>query len=147
MRERLVKGLGLTEEQQRKLEPIFQDMREQMSTLQETPEAERQQRTRRILGDMRTRIREILTPAQQLKFDATAGGRSRSAGGTGGRVFIVAEDGKPRAVPLTLGISDGTATEVIRGELKEGQDVIVGGAATNQRPAAGSSAQPPRLRF
>ncbi len=148
MRERLVKGLGLTEDQQRRLEPILTDMRQQMAGLNEVPEAERQQRTRRILGDMRTRVREILTPAQQLTFDAAASARARASGGTSGRVFIVDADGKPKAVPLTLGISDGTATEVLRGELKEGQDVIIGAAATTQRsPAAGSGGQPPRLRF
>jgi HlyD family secretion protein len=148
MRERLVKGLSLTEDQQRRLEPILKDMREQMSALTEVPEAERQQRTRRILGDMRTRVREILTPAQQLTFDATASARARSTGGTGGRVFVVGENGKPRAIPLTLGISDGTATEVVRGDVKDGQDVIIGTAATTQRaPGASSGSQPPRLRF
>jgi hypothetical protein len=45
---------------------------------------------------------------------------------------------------VTLGISDGTATEVIRGELKEGQDVIVGGAPAAGRAGAG---QAPRLRL
>jgi HlyD family secretion protein len=146
MRERVVKGLGLTAEQQRKLDPIFQDVREQMSALQEVPEGERQQRMRKILGDMRVRIREILTPTQQLKFDATASARARTSGGTAGRVFIVGADGKPKAVPLTLGISDGSATEVLRGDIGEGQEVIVGGAVTNPR-ASGGSGQPPRLRF
>ena len=148
MRERIVKGLGLSAEQQRKLDPIFADMREQMSALQDAPEAERQQRARRIREEMRARIREILTPQQQLKFDATAAapGGGRSRGGTSGRVFVVDEDGKPKAIPLTLGISDGTATEVIRGELKEGQDVIIGGGA-GSRPGAGTSGQPPRLRL
>jgi HlyD family secretion protein len=148
MRERLIKGLGLTEEQQRKLEPIIQDMRAQMAGLQQVPEEERRARTRRILGDMRTRVREILTPTQQLTFDATASARASSTAGTSGRIFVVGQDGKPKAVPLSLGISDGTATEILRGELQEGQEVIVGSAAATQRgPAGGSSSQPPRLRF
>ena len=148
MRERLIKGLGLTEDQQRRLEPILNDMRDQMSALTEVPEAERQQRTRRILGDMRTRVREILTPAQQLTFDATASARARPTGGTAGRVFVVGTDGKPKAIPLTLGISDGTATEIVRGDLRDGQEVIIGAAGATQRaPAAGSGGQPPRLRF
>jgi len=146
MRERLVKGLALTQEQQRKLDPIIQDMREQMSALQQVPEDQRRARTRQILGDMRTRVREILTATQQLAFDASASARFQPTGGTSGRVFIVGHDGKPKAVTLTLGISDGTATEILRGELSEGQDVIVGTAT--QRPGAGaSSSQPPRLRF
>jgi HlyD family secretion protein len=148
MRERLIKGLSLTEDQQRRLEPILNDMREQMSALTDVPEADRQQRTRRILGDMRTRVRELLTPAQQLTFDATASARARSTGGTAGRVFVVGADGKPKATPLTLGISDGTATEILRGDLKDGQEVIIGtGAGTQRAPAASSSGQPPRLRF
>ena len=148
MRERLVKGLGLTEEQQRRLDPILRDMREQLAALSEAPEAERQQRARRIFGEMRTRVREILTPTQQLTFDATASARNRSSAGTSGRVFIVGSDGKPNPIPLTLGISDGTATEVLRGNVTEGQDVIVGSAVATQRaPGGDSSSQPPRLRF
>ena len=149
MRERLVKGLALTPEQQRKLDPIIQDVREQMAMLQQAPDDERRTRTRQILGEMRTRVREILTPTQQLAFDAAASARSRTTtAGTSGRVFVVGMDGKPKSVALTLGISDGTATEILRGDVQEGQEVIVGTAAATQRPAAGgSSSQPPRLRF
>jgi HlyD family secretion protein len=143
LRARLVTGLSLTEEQQRKLDPILAEMRQQMMALQSAPEGERQQRAARIREGMRARVREMLTPEQQAKFDETAAGSGRSRGGTSGRVFIVEEDGKPKAVPLTLGISDGTATEVLRGELKDGQDVVVGGG-TQARPG---TAQPPRLRL
>jgi HlyD family secretion protein len=150
IRERLVKSLGLTAEQQAKLEPIFADLREQMAALGAAPEAERQQRGRRVREEMRARIREILTPEQQLKFDASAGGSGggsggRTRGGTGGRVFVVDEDGKAKGIPLTLGISDGTATEVIRGELQEGQEVIIGGGTgPGGRPGTGAA---PRLRL
>jgi HlyD family secretion protein len=143
MRERLVRTLALTAEQQQKLDPILQNVREQMAALTETPEHQRQRELRRILGDMRIRIREILTPDQQLKFDATAGGRARARAGTPGRVFVVGENGKPKAVSLTLGLSDGSSTEVVRGELAEGQEVIVGAAAG--RP--GPTPQQPRLRL
>src|SRR5687767_4062589 len=148
IRERLVKGLALTEEQQRKLDPILQDMRQQMSSLQSAPEAERQQRAARIREGMRARVREILTPEQQAKFDQSAGagggsGRSRVAGASG-RVYVVDSDGKPKAVAVTLGISDGTATEVVRGELTDGQEVIVGGGVSTQPQRPG---QAPRLRL
>src|SRR5207247_757676 len=89
---------------------------------------------------------------------AAAGRRGRSAGGApafggggnAGRVWIVDTDGKPTAVALTLGLSDGTATEVLRGDLKEGQEVITGLAAAGQQNRPGTSGSPPggpRLRL
>lgn len=42
----------------------------------------------------------------------------------GAGVWIL-EDKKPRRIPLTLGVSDGSFTEIISGEIKEGQEVIV----------------------
>ena len=147
LRERLVKGLGLSEEQQRKLDPILHEMRAQMASLQSAPEGERQARAARIREGMRARVREILTPDQQAKFDQSAGapGGGRGRGGASGRVYVLDGDGKPKAVTLTLGISDGAFTEVVRGDLEEGQEVIVGGAAT--QPSSRPGGQPPRLRL
>ena len=73
------------------------------------------------------------------------GGGSRGGGARAGRVWILGPDGKPAAVPLQLGIGDGTYTEVVRGELREGHLVIVGVALPGDRPAATGAA--PRLRF
>lgn len=54
-----------------------------------------------------------------------------------GRVWIVGADGKPAAIELKTGINDGSHTEVIEGELKEGQELIVGlsSAGEKARPA------------
>ena len=145
IRDRMVTSLGLSEEQQRKLDPILQDMRQQMSALRGAPEAERQQRAASIREAMRTRVREILSPEQRAKFDESAAagsGTGRSRAATAGRVYMVDEDGKPKAVSLSLGISDGSSTEVLRGDLKEGQEIIVGGGS--QRPGTSGT---PRLRL
>ena len=76
-----------------------------------------------------------------------AGGAGTGGGGGGGvagRVFVLGPDGKPTPVNVALGISDGTSTEVLRGGLREGQEVVVGAAAGGSgRPAAGG----PRLRL
>ncbi|MND07254.1 hypothetical protein D3C83_291210 [compost metagenome] len=42
---------------------------------------------------------------------------------------MIGEDGQPRAVDVTLGITDGVATEILRGNLHEGDLVIVGMAS------------------
>jgi len=127
IRDRLVRELKLTEGQQKKLEPILQESREQLRALQGLPEPDRRARGQKIREASRVRIREILTDAQKERYDQMAG----AAGGEGragirGRVWVIGPDGKPAAVALTLGLSDGAATEVLRGEVNEGQDVIVG---------------------
>jgi len=149
IRERLVKGLGLSEEQQKKLDPILADSRQQMMALQGLPDQERQAQARKIREASRVRIREILTPEQRSKYDeSTGGGEARGGGdprsGAPGRVWVLDGD-KVKPIALTLGISDGAATEVLRGELKEGQEIIVG-AGGAAKPAAGSGAAP-RLRL
>jgi HlyD family secretion protein len=61
-------------------------------------------------------------------------------------------DGKPVAVAIRLGISDGTSTEVVGGELKEGQEVLVGtlaagGAATRSSAPPSQTQTSPRMRL
>ncbi len=142
IRERLVKSLNLTDEQQKKLDPILLESREQSQALQGVSAQERQMRGARIREATRAKIREILTAEQRAKYDESAGGGDRRTG-LSGRAWIVGPDGKPAAVTLTLGITDGTSTEVLAGDLKEGQEVIVGltGAA---RPGTTGG---PRLRL
>ena len=43
---------------------------------------------------------------------------------TGARVYIVGKDKEPQAVPVKLGISDGNFTQLVEGNLKEG-DVLI----------------------
>jgi HlyD family secretion protein len=73
-------------------------------------------------------------------------GQSSGRGGAApaGRVWVVGPDGQPAVITLQLGIGDGTYTEVVRGDIKEGQQVIVGVALPGDRPQPGA---PPRLRF
>ena len=150
-------SLNLTEAQQKKLDPILQDSRQQMQTVREAPEGERQQRAQKVREATRLRIREILTPEQQARYDETSGGgRRRARGGRDPRAArLVAcgssEGDKLKSVQLTLGISDGSATEVLRGDLSEGQDLVIGAAGAATRPAGGqgqgqgSTAPRPRL--
>ncbi len=52
--------------------------------------------------------------------------RGREDGpGIPGRVWIL-KDGQPEAVPVRLGVSDGKHTEMLRGDLAEGAEIILG---------------------
>jgi HlyD family secretion protein len=154
IRERLVKGLGLSEEQQKRLDPILADTRAQMQELRGVPETERGPRAQKIREASRARIREILTAEQRARYDeftGSGGGDPRSGGP--GRVWVLDGD-KLKPLALTLGISDGAATEVLRGDLKEGQEVVVGtmggGASrpgTGGGPGASGAPPGPRLRL
>ena len=74
------------------------------------------------------------------------GGSGRGGGGPAGRVWVLGPDGKPAALTIQLGIGDGTYTEVAKGDVKEGQQVIVGVAVPGDRPAQPQQGAP-RLRL
>jgi HlyD family secretion protein len=129
-----------------------------MQALRAAPESERGERAARIREASRTRIRALLTAEQQRLYDQMGEERS-GTGTTPGRVYVVDAEGKPTAVTLTLGISDGSATEVVRGDVADGQEVIVGlvgGPASGGRPpgaggpsggSSGGGGSAPRLRL
>lgn len=70
--------------------------------------------------------------------------------GTSGRIYRVGPDGNPQVVHVRLGATDGTYTEIVRGDVQEGAAIIIGaqrsdaaeetnGSAANRRP------RPPRM--
>jgi HlyD family secretion protein len=70
--------------------------------------------------------------------------------GARGRVYRVGADGKPQAVPVRLGVTDGAYTEIMRSDLQEGAAIIIGAAradAGNEANAAGGNRRPrpPRM--
>ncbi|MCZ7625795.1 MAG: hypothetical protein M5R38_08080 [Candidatus Methylomirabilis sp.] len=69
---------------------------------------------------------------------ATASGGGLKGGG-GQTVWVLGSDKQPRPVPVTLGITDGSASELLQGDVKEGDEVIIGVAS---KEAAGGPAQP-----
>lgn len=147
LRERLVQSVGLSAEQQTKLTPILEDGRRQIQALGNAglSEQERQARAQQIREATRDRIREILTPEQLARFDQRPAEGPRS--GTAGRVFVLGPDGRPKAVAVILGLSDGSATEVLGGDLKEGQEVLVGAGGPGANRPGASSSGPPRMRL
>jgi HlyD family secretion protein len=78
---------------------------------------------------------------------AGSGGREGGARAstTRGRVWVLDSAGKPKAVQIQLGISDGTFTEVTGGDLADQQQVLVG--VGGDRAPASSGAGGPRLKL
>lgn len=65
------------------------------------------------------------------------GAKAGKGGAASGKVWVLGADGKPAPVEVKTGINDGNQTEVLEGELKEGQEVIVGAnAGEKSKPAS-----------
>jgi HlyD family secretion protein len=144
IRDRLVKSLELSPEQQKKLEPILQESRDKFRTLmaRNPSEGERRIEGQKIREASREQIRSILTPEQRGKYDQQVAEQGGARAGSSGRVFILGPDGKPTPVTVQLGISDGNFTEIVGGQLRDGQDVITG---SGDRPGPPRPAGGPRL--
>jgi HlyD family secretion protein len=96
-------------------------------------------------AEVRQKINAILNAEQQKRYaEVVASETGRAGAGGAGRVYTLV-DGKPTEVSIRTGLSDGNATEVVSGPLKEGDEVIVG----TQLPAAGApkGGTAPRLPF
>ena len=145
-RERLERELQLTETQRQQLDAIFAGMREKFASVREAPEADRPKIVERNRAELRERIAEILTAEQKPKYAAMVAeiaGRQSSSG----RLFVMDADGKPRAVDVRAGLTDGSFTEVSGGNLKEGDDVIIGMTGATQAAPKASQPSGPRLPF
>jgi HlyD family secretion protein len=74
------------------------------------------------------RITNAATRFRMTERSAPAGAGPKAGAGASekkGPAVWVLENGKPKRVVMTPGISDGTYTEIVSGDLKEGQQVIV----------------------
>lgn len=58
-------------------------------------------------------------------------------------VWVMGQDGKPQRRRITVGLSDGSATEVVDGDLKEGDMVITGQQVSGSSRTANTQSTPP----
>jgi HlyD family secretion protein len=144
-RARLERDLAFSDEQRVQLDAIFSAMREKFAQVRDAPEAERGKLIERNRAELRERIGDILTAAQKPKYAAIIAeiaGRQSSRG----RIFVLDAEGRPRAVPVRTGLTDGAFTEVSGEGLKEGDTVIIGQQSAGTAPPA-RPAGAPRLPF
>jgi HlyD family secretion protein len=85
--------------------------------------------------DMALRFRPANVEDAPRPPPSRLGGRGTAGTERSGTVWVVGEDGRPKAVPVVVGASDGTLSEIVRGDLTEGQEVIVGVAEPERRTA------------
>jgi len=84
------------------------------------------------------------SPRRSDRPASGASTRTASGGGDGtrrGRAWML-RDGKPTAVPLAIGLEDGTSAEIAKGELAEGDQVIVAEATAAKGGGPGAGRAP-----
>jgi HlyD family secretion protein len=152
-RNRVVSELQLNAEQTAQVDAIYAESRPKFLALRDVAPEERAKARERLTSDIRARIAELLTPEQKPRFAAlVAEAANRTS--TRGRIYLMAEDGKPKAFNVRLGITDGTSTELLvspagpdAGDLKEGAQVIVGVQSQTAAKTSGATKAAPTPRF
>jgi len=146
LRERLTKELALDAEQQGRLDAIMKETREKIRAIDTEDKGERRKQAERLRADQRARISEMLKPEQRKRYEEMAA--NRQGGGrqaTSGRVWVPDDKGRPAPVVVRTGLTDGTYSELLTGDLAEGAQVIVGTMdAGKSRPQAKGG---PRFAF
>jgi HlyD family secretion protein len=99
---------------------------------------------------MMQKIAAALDPERRAKFEAIASdlrrGPAQADAGAPARVYVPGEDGAPKAVSIRIGVTDGSHTEVLSGELQPGAAVIVGGGPRPQTAQAQETSPASRPR-
>lgn len=124
-RERLTRELGLSAEQQTKLEAIQKSTAEKIAAISADDPALRKKEAGRLRAQSRTEIAAILNEEQLKRYEALAA-EQRGVATTRGTVWVPDGTHAPKSVSVRLGISDGSFTELPGDELKEGDAVIIG---------------------
>jgi HlyD family secretion protein len=149
LRERLAAEVQPTPEQTAAIDRIFAEARSgSPGRGAGLSEDERRSAMRQFRREVQGRIAAALDPERRAKYEAiVAEARPTNDGGTPGRVYVLGPDGAPAPIAVRLGVTDGSHTEVLAGDLKEGAGVITGGGPRAQQPADAASARArgPRL--
>lgn len=137
-REGLATQVGLSAAQLEKVDTLSAALRPRFAALRELPEDERAKAAERVRGELRLQVATLLTPEQKPKYEQWVAETADRGASTRARVYVLDDDGKPRAVAVRVGISDGSMSELLGGELQLGQEVVTGTlGAANTGPGGG----------
>jgi len=131
---RLNEVLGLNKDQQAQVRAIFAEQRERIIALRRQGVEPDEIRTevKRMWKQSSSAISAILTAEQREKFRAIATSRTANPVKRG-RVWLYDKNRTPVPVDIITGISDGSFTEIVRGDLKAGQEIIAGTSQLERR--------------
>lgn len=146
--ERLKKDLQLSAAQERQIKIIWQNSQREIQTAQKAGDPEElKNKIKEVRQIIRQKIRGVLTDEQKKKY-ALLEQRMETAQTPAPvfKVWALNPEGRPTPVEIAIGISDGSFTEVLSGNLREGQEIIIESMGSNTKPTA-TSAPPPGMRL
>jgi HlyD family secretion protein len=119
--------MNLSPDQQQKAEMIISASRQEIQEIRQKSKPE--EARVKIQTLIRDKLKGILTEDQKRKLDES--NASTQVERKSGRIWIVSADGKAAPVSVIIGITDGTFSEIISGDLNDGTEVIVGETGKN----------------
>ncbi len=144
--ERLKKDLQLSAAQEGQIKLILQDAQKEIQAARRGGDAEEiKHKIKEVRQISREKIKGVLTEEQKRKYALLEQmGQTTQAPAPIFKVWVLNAEGKPTPVEIATGISDGSFTEVISGNLREGQEVIIEAGGINAKPpTTGSTTGPP----
>jgi HlyD family secretion protein len=130
--EGLKADLALTPPQVKEVEQFASVMRDAIAQAGNDPAArrerarsERQRFMRNVEGILTGEQRQKYRELRQLRQQGGPNARNQQAG-VPGRVHVLDEKGHPRAITVRVGATDGTFSEILSGELKANDALVVG---------------------
>jgi HlyD family secretion protein len=146
-RERIMTEIKPTPEQAKAIDTILAENREAGRTARAglSPE-ERRSLGASMRREVGAKIAQALDPERKTAFEAMMreARAARGTGGTPGRIYLLDDKGELRAVSVRTGVSDGSVTEIVSGDVAEGAKTVTGGGP-KLAPAAPAAARGPRL--
>ena len=127
MMQQLNENLNLNAEQQEAARAIFMEMGQSIRGLREGGmEADQMGPAIAQLRRQMTQKLEALFNPEQRRLYHQLTAEAEVSRGVRGRVWTVGPEGSPVSANVMIGISDGSRTEILRGEIEPGDQVIVG---------------------
>jgi HlyD family secretion protein len=154
LRERIVAKVQPTPEQMAEIDRILGEARTFVPRREPGfSDEERRGAARGFRQDLQRRIAAVLDPDRRAKLATLvpSAGQDEDApvdASAPGRVYVLDREGDPQPVALRLGVTDGSYTEAIAGDIEDGSAVIVGGGprTTGQAVEPGTPSPTQRTR-